>query len=131
MPSIGGRNVVLIDGAVNSSAETARNIRRPNIDGVAFLLMGKTTSPFAMRSMVDTTTANAANVEMDAYKALAGTLVTVVDNLAISHTLVMVLDVSPEPTREAKTVTGGINVSEGAAGFLVVATWTLQATVVD
>jgi len=126
-PSIGGNNMLDLTGAVvPATGQTVEDITRAGVDGTAYRQIGKRGPPFTMTSLVDVQTTAAAATLDGTYKALQGTLVTVVDCVGNSWSNVAVLDVSPIRIQAVTCATAG---KSGAnPGCLVSATWTLQCT---
>ena len=124
--SIGGNEVLRISGEFQTLAEEVEVITRPNVDGAAYRTMGQRSTPFRMTSVVDVDDAADAETLADTYKALKGTLVTIVDDHGQTHNYVAVLDVDIVRKKKLIVGVGGLSAS---MGYLVEAAWTLQETV--
>lgn len=125
MASIGGYNVLVVQGPYQPRGMATERIERPGVDGTAFREKGIRGTPFQITTMVDCDDAPDLAALLLNYAALQGTLVTVVDDLGTSWTNVMVLGVQPVSARAIGTSAGGLSTS---AGTLATVRWTLQAT---
>ena len=123
MPSIGGNSVLTLRGEFQTLAQTLEPITRPNIDGVAYRVVGQRGGPFRMLSIVDVDDDAAAEALADTYKALIGTLVTVLDDHGQTHTNIVVLDSRILRKQPVKQAGGGLSTSQG---YLVTTVWTLE-----
>lgn len=122
MASIGGLSVITLRGGINpGTGEQLQDITRPGVDGIAYRKVGKRGRPFTMESVVDVANAAAVTTAIANYKALQGTLVTVVENNGQTWTNVAVLNVRPAEPQKVLTATTG-------SDYLLRATWTLQMT---
>jgi len=126
MSSIGGRSVLSIDGDFDlATGEQLEDITRANVDGISYRKLGKRGHPFQLISLVDVATAGAAKAELEAYKALQGTLVTVVDDTGASVSQLAVLSVRRAgPVRRVVNPVGGVN----GGSYLLAARWDLEPT---
>ena len=96
---------------------------RPGIDGSGFRILAKRAPVSQKQTVAAVATLADANAAADAYDALKGSLVTVVDDLGRTNNNVMVIDVQVgSPRSVLKSVPTGIN-------YLVDAIWTLKSTV--
>lgn len=127
MASIGGRTVLRLKGIIEpATGEKLQDITRPGVDGVAYRKVGKRASRTQLTTIVDLASGNV-ETEIDEYKALEGTLVTIVDEAGITWSNVAVLMVRPLPIRRVASSVGGIN---GGTRILT-CQWVVQATETD
>ena len=125
MASIGGNSVISLRGQIDSGeGERLENITRAHVDGVAFRKVGKRGAPFAMTSLVDCASASAAKSTFGTYKALEGTLTTVVDDAGNSWSNVAVLNVRRNSIRQVYTPVGGV----AGGGWLLSCQWVFVPT---
>ena len=125
MPSIGANNVVVMRGEFQTLADQIEEITRPNVDGVAVRVIGQRGVKFQIYTGVDVDDAAAAEALAATYKALQGTLVTVVDAHGQTHTYIAVHHVDIVRKRPLANAVGGLS---ALAGYWVDAAWTLQET---
>lgn len=123
MPAIGGISFVTLKGGIQDFGEMVQTITRPGVDGVGFRKTGQRSDPFVLASMVDYSSAAAAQTGYESYKDKQGTLVSITDELGVSHSNFMVHKVERVSCRYAKVI-GGVG-----SGFRYVlrCKWTLQA----
>jgi len=125
MSSIGGKTVLFVQGTLDTPGMVTEPLTRPGVDGVAFREQGSRSKPTEMVSIVDVDDAAGVVAEIAAYKALQGTLVTVVDDRGSTTANVMVIEVQPVGARAIGPSVGGVSTS---AGLLLTCRWTLQTT---
>ena len=126
--SIGGKSVIAITGAIGrADGLTVAEITRPGVDGHAFREQGKRGAAFQVITTADFADAATAEAELAIYKALQGTLVTVVENDATSHANLCVLSVDLVAKRPVAAIAGGL-VADGGGTVLLVCRWVLQPT---
>ena len=124
-PSIGGIDVLTFNGGVvPGTGENLQDITRINVDGVGLRKTGKKGKPFTLNSIADMDTAAETKSVAASYKALQGTLVTLVDDFQQSFTNVAVLDVTPGKPSRGRTASGGLTAGE----YILPCTWLLQLT---
>jgi len=124
-PAIGAYTMISMKGEFQTLAEDIEDITRPNAHGSAIRLLGQRGPIFQLLTGVDVDDAAAAEVEATAYKALVGTLQSVVDQHSQTHTNVAVLGVDVTRKTALAVAVGGLSSS---AGYWVEATWKLQET---
>ena len=130
--TIGGQSVLTFLGAVDGLlGQTLEEITRAGVDGHAFRRLGLRADPFQIDTVVDLEDAEAAEDEYAAYKALQGTLVSLVEPDATEHADLAVLRVTIVSRQAIATSVGGVNLDAGDAGTLLRCRWTLQATAVE
>jgi hypothetical protein len=111
-------------GALPSDPEErVEDITRPEIDGHAFRRLGKRGAAVQVTTEVDTANATTA---LAAYRALIGTLVSVVRSDGATVTQVLVQDVTGVHTKKLTGAAGGVN----GGNWLLTAQWTLLPTAV-
>ena len=121
-PSIGGHSFIFLRGAIDLATGTrTQDITRANVDGVAFRQIGKRSDDFDVISEGDVDVVSTA---VNAYKALEGTLVTVVDDAGVSETNVAVRRVVKLSAEYRANVVGGIT----AGNWWLRCQWTLRCT---
>jgi len=125
MASIGGKTVLRMRGNFEpGTGETVQDISRAGVAGTGFRKAGKRASPTQITTLVDLATSAAAKAEVEAYKELQGTLVTVVTEGQGTYTNVMVHRVNALPVRQVLSAVGGIN----AGSHLLRCQWVIQMT---
>jgi len=127
MPSIGSQSFISLRGALQPFGERLEEITRAGVDGVAFRKLGKRSQPYQMMSVVDVADAAAASAEIEACKALQGTLQTVTEDNSNATEEVAVLLVEVSAVQPIATPSGG-TVDGDDGTFLVRLVWTLQNT---
>ena len=112
MPSVGTENFITLRGEVLPKSAQSLEITRPNVDGVATKLVGTKGEQFQLVGVADVALgapfATTLKTKMEAYMALAGTLVTVVDDHGVSWTNIHILRVARPRARAIVTSTGGL-----------------------
>lgn len=127
MPGIGAFTFIALSGSVNpGNGEQLENITRKGVDGVSFRKTGKRSRPFALKSIVDVANAAAAKSLMIDYKSAQGSVVTVDDAYGQTWNNIVIERVDLHPPRFIQSKTGGLD--SGESGYMVEATWILQAT---
>ncbi len=125
MSSIGGRTVLDMTGTLEpATGEGLQDISRPGVDGTAYRKTGKRASRSQITTLVDLGSSGGVDSEIAAYKALQGTLVTVVDAAGISWTNVAVLRVNVLPYKHTIQAVGGVN----GGSYLLRCQWVVQMT---
>lgn len=125
MASIGGRSVISVGGAMNlGTGENLEHITRPHVDGVAYRKVGKRGKPFNLQTVVDLGSGVACKTELEVYKDLQGTLVTVQDDVGVQFTNLAVLEVQRVSVVQVISPVGGVN----GGNHLLRCAWTLQPT---
>ncbi len=124
MSTIGGYTVLTLTGPqIVPTAETVEDISRAAQDGHAYRTMGKRAPAVQVRTFMDFATATSAQTIVASYRALQGTLITVVDDHSVTTTSVMVEAVENiQIRRVAKSAGGTANATQ-----TVTALWTLRA----
>ena len=128
MASIGGFNFIRLRGGIHPVAEVPQEITRPNVDGHAFRRFGKRGMSSLWESVVDLTQANVSTT-IAGYRALQGTLVTLVDEAGDSYTNVMVRSVRIGSVFAVTKAVGGL--ASGSNRYMLMATWEIQPTEVS
>jgi hypothetical protein len=103
--------------------ERVEDITRPEIDGHCFRRLGKRGAAVQVTTEVDTANATTA---LAAYRALIGTLVSVVRSDGATVTQVLVQDVTGVNTKKLTGAAGGVH----GGNWLLTAQWTLLPTAV-
>lgn len=126
--AIGGSNLLYLLGpAFEPMGMETEIITRRNVSGIAVREVGLRPGDNAMESCADA--ADAADVAslVSAYKALEGTLVTVVDDHGITSTNVLVRKVQVTRRQKIVPASGGVRTT-GDFTYLVFASWQLVVT---
>ena len=92
-PTIGGYEMISIQGRPAHLGESVEEITRPGADGHAWKYQGLRSEQRQLTTVSDFASAGAARAEMAGYAALKGQLVTIVDDFGQTYTDVMILDV--------------------------------------
>ena len=125
MASLGGRTVLRLTGNLEpATGERLQDITRAGVDGVAYRKVGKRASRTQVTTLVDLGSDAAVKSELEAYKALQGTLVTVVTENGGSYTNVAVLNVTSLPVQKTISAVGGVN----GGNYLLRCQWVVQMT---
>jgi len=125
MASIGGRTVLRLTGNLEpGTGERLQDITRAGVDGVAYRKVGKGAGRTQITTLVDLGSSSAVNSEIEAYKALQGTLVTIVTENGGSYTNVAVLNVTSLPVQKTISAVGGVN----GGTHLLRCQWVVQMT---
>lgn len=92
--SIGGRTVTTWRGQITPARKLTAVVEAPpGVDGTGVIIGAWKRGPFRISTGATFASGALAIAEQEAYRALIGTAVTVVDQFAVSHTGVIVLDV--------------------------------------
>jgi len=124
--TIGGKNFIRVQGPpLAVLGPTMDAIDRPGLDGQGYRLQGKRPDPQAYRSVSDFSTASLAVTEITAYRALQGTLVTVVDEQGNTTNSVLVEKVATVRLHKVLNPVGG----QGASYvWILECQWLLRTT---
>ena len=93
MASVGGISVYSIRGRVDGAQERVEVIGNENVDGLAALKTGVRGEPFELRSMVFTNSTALIGTIENSYRAIVGSVVSVVDDHGVTWTNLLVLRV--------------------------------------
>ena len=126
MSTIGGITVTFLRGQLMPTAETVEDITRPGKDGHAYRWLGERSEPQMLASLADVTGLASATATCTAYRALQGSLVTVVDDFGDTRANVMVQSVSGIRFRKIASAAGGLH--DASASYIVSANWQFQTT---
>jgi hypothetical protein len=107
-----------------ATGERLQIITRAGVDGTAYRKTGKRAAPSQITTIVDLGSDAAVKSELAAYKALQGTLVTVVTESSGTYTNVAVLAVREVSVRQVLTPVGGVS----GGDHLLTCQWVLQMT---
>jgi hypothetical protein len=125
MASIGGQTVLRLVGQLEpGDGENVQDITRAGVDGRAYRKTGKRAPPAQVTTVVDLGGSAAVKAALAAYKALQGTLVTVVTESSGTYTNVMVKSVREVDTKRVMSAVGGTT----AGTRLLACQWVLQMT---
>jgi len=122
--SIGGYTMITVRGTPQPAGMVLADITRANVDGHAYQEQGYHAAPEFLTSIVDLTTAAGVKTEIEGYKALQATLVTIVDDLGNSWTNVAILSVRTSGGKYVACPVGGVN----GGNYLLSAQWQVQHT---
>lgn len=121
-PQIGSQIFIKMTGTEPLvPAMRVQDITREQVDGHAFLEIGKRGGRSVVTTVVDTSTPNALT---DVYRGLMGTLVTVILSDGKSIASVMVHSVERTGAKKCVTPVGGLN----GGTWLLTCQWDLQAS---
>ena len=123
--TIASETFLTLKGLMQPMGVKAQDITRPNVDGRAFLKIGKRGDRFRMLGVRPVNSIAQIATRMNAYKALECSLQTVVDDAGNSANNVMVHNVRGITYRRVTTAVGG---AWTGATFLVVTQWELELT---
>jgi hypothetical protein len=126
MASIGGYTLYIEAGKLNRQGITLREISRPGVDGQAYQDVGMRARASQVRTFGDFDTDADAEQRLRQYKALQGTLVTVVDETDQTFSNVCVLSVEAVATPRYPAAAGGLAETTARTGLTCV--WLLQVT---
>ncbi|HUX17415.1 MAG TPA: hypothetical protein VMW52_13140 [Phycisphaerae bacterium] len=125
MASIGGTSVISIHGGVDVAfGEEVEVITRPGADGLGVKTTGKRSPPSVLYSESDHATAAAAETVVGTFKAMQGTLVTIVDDHGTTCTNVLVIRCAMRGKRYVATPVGGVT----GGNVLLAMEWIVQTT---
>jgi hypothetical protein len=129
-PTIAGtatHSFISLEGAVDPSAgEQLEQIRRPNVDGVAFRQRGKMGKPYTMIGTLDLNDGTTSVPEQEIlYKAEIGMVVSVTTGNGDVYGNQIVLDAKLISDRAILTPVGGVAGTDGTR--LVKSKWRLQS----
>ena len=124
MSSIGGRTFISLQmGDIAPKGMGVEEVSRPGTDGHAFAQTGQMSPETSAISIADFTDPFSLNAELALYMALKGTLATVVSDVGLSKSNVMVLDVQlARGHQRGSTAVGG----RVAGDYLLTCRWRLQ-----
>lgn len=125
MASIGAETFAVMRGTPQPGGPSLEDITRANADNTALRELAARTGPFQVETTVDVALAADVKTKIEAYQALHGTIVTLVDGMGVTWTNVAVLAVQSRGAA-AIGIVGGLTVAAGGSGFLVHSTWSLQ-----
>jgi len=115
---------ISLRGTIAAQGEQVEEITRPNVDGHAYAKRGKRGLVMRMRSAADGDDAAGLQTTLVGYKALEGSLVTVIDDFENEWENVLVLEVTPVRQMRLAAAAGGLT----AGLYLIECDWTLQHT---
>lgn len=124
---IGSQSFILFQGSPHAFGMRVEDITRPGADGNAFRQIAQRSAPYQVETLGDSTSAAGLKSLKDAYEAMKGTVVNVVDAFGNIHSNHVVLEVVPVWHKFSSCVIGGVNVASCSPGWLLRARWTLQA----
>ena len=123
MSTIGSFSFIRMTGPqIPALALAVEPINRPAVDGVAFRDDARKVREIMLETIATSTTLAAANVAVDNYAAIKGTLVTIVDDFGRTVNYVMILDVGEV---RIQPVSGS---SPAGTAYLVKAAWRVKPT---
>lgn len=125
-PSIGSETFKFLRGVPQPLGEAVETVRRPGLDGYDVRKLGKQADVAVMESAVDVADASAVATKKAAYKAIKGTVVTVVDETGNSTANVLVENYAVIGEKRMAQMIGGVNVSAGSSGYWLTARWFLR-----
>lgn len=117
---------MFLRGVPQPLGEALETVRRPGLDGYDLRKMGKQADVTVMESIVDVADASAVATKKTNYKALKGTVVSVVDETGNTTTNVAVQNFQILTEKKVAQMVGGVNVTDGNSGFLITTRWFLQ-----
>ena len=109
-------------GQLHKLSSQVEEFSRPGVDGVGFRVKAKKAPTGQKHTFEGVTLLANANASAEAYEAIKGTLVTVIDDSGRTVTNVMVIDV------QVMRVTATLLSVPAGNNYLVEAVWTLKAT---
>ena len=123
-PSIGGYEFITIGGRLTPEAEELVPFNRPGVDGTGYVKVGARAPERDFIAERDFDNATDLTSAINTYTALRSTLVTVVDDVGVSASNVMVLEVEVVSSRTVANAVGGIT----AGNYLLRIRFRLQMT---
>ena len=119
--SIGAKNFISAQGAPSGAGDKVEDITRPGVAGVALRKISRKGQPFQVQTVVDV---GNPKTEIDACKALEGTVVDYVDDTDHTWSDCVVLSVDTTEQKKILGAVGGLNDGD----YLVRMNWQLQST---
>ena len=118
---VGDYEFLTLRGSPDPMGQTSASIRRPNVDGKAFHLMGKNSPPCAFYcerdiGCSDDDSPTEVKTFITNIKALEGTLVAVVDDLGNSWSNLFLVSFTPLAVERKAMAVGGVS---GGGNFLL------------
>ena len=120
---IGNQQFIRLEmGAYSPAGERTEEITRAGVDGVALWKLGRKGEPFTVGTVCDFQTASAAQDAAEAYAAMMGTVVTLIDAGGNTYPELAVRAVVSAQPRGMRNAVGGVN----NGNWILAAVWTLQ-----
>lgn len=107
-------NFVTIAGLPDPMGHEVEVVHRPGSDGIAYRVIGHRSDEFVLRTSVDHDNIAATLTAIEAYKALQGTLITVLDDRGRTWVGLLVLNVREITARKIVGADSGVSTSKGA-----------------
>lgn len=127
--SIGGISQICIKGPpLATMGQAVEIITRPGVDGVAAKQYGLRPGVNQAVSVTDAEDASDVTTLLEAYDALKGALVTVVDDLGRTHNNVLVQDCQAVQAKAISGAGGYVRCTTTPPTYLVYASWMLLVT---
>lgn len=92
-PSIGAFEFIILRGGLDIEGEQVETLARQGVNGTAFRKVGKRNEPISLVSVVDVLDGPATKTLWEAYKALQGTVVQVIEDNGSTWDNAVVLNV--------------------------------------
>lgn len=133
-PKIGSdaRGTMLsMQGVVNPASEGIAEFSRGGMDYKGYQKMGLRPEPFTLITAVGLALLTDISDRIDFYKSLEGTLVTLIDNSAVTWTNILIrrVEAMPEQTGARLAIVGGTTtVNPSGAKAMLYAQWTCEVT---
>lgn len=93
MATVGAVTFTFLYGRIPAAQDAVELYDRPGLDGHGARKLGKRSPPATLRGVTFETSINNAGAQLVAAQALAGTIVTVVDDFGVSTSNVLIEDV--------------------------------------
>lgn len=124
MASIAGNTFAAMRGTIQPFGERVERFLRPGVDGQAYRRGGREGGPTILLTVTDHTGND--EVLLASYRALMGTLATIVDQRGHTHDNVAILFVEAAENQRVLSPVGGL---VGAAGVgVLMCRWEVEAT---
>lgn len=115
-----------LEGDLLPCTEQIEDVSYNGVDGKGYWLIGKRGEPFTISTSCDYQSTGQCNSIRRQYESWCGKYLKLY-YAQQPWELVIVRKVVTKRLRRASTVKGGFNVPEGSSGFLLDATWTIEA----
>lgn len=115
-----------ITGSLIPAVSRPERVIYPGVDGVGYWVSGKRGEPFQLTTICDFANEGQALTNYKSYTLQIGRKLDLHYHGALWATC-GILDVTFGGTRRLAVVQGGVNVSNGNAGFLLTATWQIES----
>ena len=106
MPSVGAISFAFVSRPTEPPAEQVEDLTRPHVDGMALRKLGTKGQSFRMVAIAGATDKDTAKTQINSYKALAGTVVDVIDDHEITWEKVAIMAVRIRQIKGVASVVG-------------------------